>query len=82
MFALAGTAFAQAPPASTPKPPAAEPFEITDNSFLVEEAFNQEAGIFQNICGAVFANGNWVADSRRNGRFSRRRTSCRSRCRD
>ena len=25
------------------------PFEITDNSFLVEEAFNQEAGIFQNI---------------------------------
>jgi DtxR family Mn-dependent transcriptional regulator len=27
----------------------ARPFEITDNSFLVEEAFNQEAGIFQNI---------------------------------
>ena len=26
-----------------------EPFEIADNSFLVEEAFNQEAGIFQNI---------------------------------
>lgn len=25
------------------------PFEISDNSFLVEEAFNQEAGIFQNI---------------------------------
>jgi hypothetical protein len=25
------------------------PFEITDNSFLVEEAFNQELGIFQNI---------------------------------
>jgi hypothetical protein len=25
------------------------PFEIADNSFLVEEAFNQEAGIFQNI---------------------------------
>ncbi len=24
-------------------------FEIADNSFLVEEAFNQEAGIFQNI---------------------------------
>jgi DtxR family Mn-dependent transcriptional regulator len=24
-------------------------FEIVDNSFLVEEAFNQEAGIFQNI---------------------------------
>src|SRR5688500_2412693 len=27
----------------------AEPFAILDNSFLVEEAFNQEAGIFQNI---------------------------------
>jgi hypothetical protein len=26
-----------------------EPFAITDNSFLVEEAFNQEPGIFQNI---------------------------------
>jgi hypothetical protein len=25
------------------------PFEIADNSLLVEEAFNQEAGIFQNI---------------------------------
>ncbi|HEY0304321.1 MAG TPA: hypothetical protein VGC44_05075 [Longimicrobiales bacterium] len=25
------------------------PFEIADNSFLVEEAFNQEAGVFQNI---------------------------------
>ena len=28
---------------------APRPFEILDNSFLVEEAFNQEAGIFQNI---------------------------------
>lgn len=27
----------------------ASPFGITDNSFLIEEAFNQEAGIFQNI---------------------------------
>lgn len=26
-----------------------KPFEITDNSFLVEEAFNQEPGVFQNI---------------------------------
>ena len=25
------------------------PFEISDNSLLVEEAFNQEAGVFQNI---------------------------------
>jgi hypothetical protein len=27
----------------------ARPFEITDNSLLVEEAFNLEAGVFQNI---------------------------------
>lgn len=29
--------------------PSASPFGITDNSFLVEEAFNQERGIVQNI---------------------------------
>lgn len=28
---------------------AARPFEITDNSFFIEEAFNQEPGIVQNI---------------------------------
>lgn len=28
---------------------AARPFEILDNSFLIEESFNQEPGIFQNI---------------------------------
>jgi hypothetical protein len=33
------------------------PFEILDNSFIVEEAFNQEAGIFQNIFGVRFAEG-------------------------
>jgi DtxR family transcriptional regulator, Mn-dependent transcriptional regulator len=36
--------------AQTPDEPAtSSPFGIADNSFLVEEAFNQEAGIFQNI---------------------------------
>ena len=30
-------------------PPPRPAFGITDNSFLVEEAFNQEAGVFQNI---------------------------------
>lgn len=36
--------------AQTPAPaPAPSRFGITDNSFLVEEAFNQERGIFQNI---------------------------------
>jgi DtxR family Mn-dependent transcriptional regulator len=38
------------------------PFEILDNSFLVEEAFNQEPGIFQNIFNIVFGEGNdWEA---------------------
>ncbi len=40
----AGTIQAQ-PQAKT----ASRPFEISDNAFLIEEAFNQEATIFQNI---------------------------------
>lgn len=48
------TAYAQAPAA-------AEPFRITDNSFLVEEALNQERGIFQNIFGALRINDDWAA---------------------
>ncbi len=44
-----GVAVAQAP----------EPFEIMDNSFLVEEAFNQEAGIFQNILTMTNARSGW-----------------------
>jgi hypothetical protein len=46
LFVLAEPASAQgvsAPPSSARK------WEITDNSFLVEEAFNQEAGVVQNI---------------------------------
>jgi hypothetical protein len=58
MLVLAGSSSAQTKP--EPKPPA-EPFAITDNSFLVEEAFNQEPGIFQNIGNTVFVNGNWAA---------------------
>lgn len=41
LASTASPAAAQAPPAS--------PFGITDNSFLIEEAFNQDPGIFQNI---------------------------------
>ena len=37
--------------AQTPPPPDPGDWKITDNSFLVEEAFNQEAGIVQNIFG-------------------------------
>jgi hypothetical protein len=44
---LAGRAARRRPP----RRPRREPFEILDNSFLVEEAFNQERGIFQNIFG-------------------------------
>ena len=40
---------------------AVEPFKITDNSFFVEEAFNQERGVFQNIFGAARLQGNWTA---------------------
>ena len=45
-------ASAQTPvPLPAPPPSSNRPFEILDNSFLVEEAFNQERGIFQNIFG-------------------------------
>lgn len=38
---------------------ASRPFEIQDNSFLVEEAFNQERGVFQNIFGFMRSDGAW-----------------------
>jgi len=38
-----------------------EPFQITDNSFLVEEAFNQETGVVQNIFGAARVQGAWAS---------------------
>ena len=55
----ADRAGAQSPP---PKqaPESESPFKIEDNSFLVEEAFNQEAGIFQNIFGAARVGGKWA----------------------
>jgi DtxR family transcriptional regulator, Mn-dependent transcriptional regulator len=52
---MAGAAAAQPQPAAGPS----RPFEILDNSFLVEEAFNQERGIFQNIFGFVRGGGEW-----------------------
>ncbi len=55
-----GVAAAQTPPPQ-PATGSARPFEITDNSFLVEEAFNQERGIFQNIFGAIRNGGEWAA---------------------
>ncbi len=55
---LSGVGFAQTP---APAEPAAEPFKIMDNSFLVEEAFNQPDGVFQNIVGVVRLQGEWGA---------------------
>jgi len=36
-------------------------WEILDNSFLVEESFNQEAGVFQNIFTWVHGSNGWAA---------------------
>jgi DtxR family Mn-dependent transcriptional regulator len=55
-LALAGSAFAQAPAPASGKN---TPWEITDNSFLVEEAFNQDPKIFQNIFGVTRQSGDW-----------------------
>jgi len=52
LAAMSAPAFAQDAPAAVSSE---RPWEITDNSFLVEEAFNQEAGIFQNVAA-------WQAD--------------------
>jgi DtxR family transcriptional regulator, Mn-dependent transcriptional regulator len=57
ILSLSGPAFAQAVALT----PASEPFQIMDNSFLVEEAFNQPAGIFQNILGVVRSGDAWAA---------------------
>ena len=59
-FALGGTAFAQS--GATPETGSSRPWEVTDNSFLVEEAFNQEPGVVQNIFGIVRpGDGSWVS---------------------
>lgn len=55
LLGSAGAVTAQVTPAVQPRP-----FEIADNSFLVEEAFNQEGGIFQNIFNATRSNGVWA----------------------
>jgi len=55
-FAVAQSAQTPAPPTA----PAVEPFQILDNSFLVEEAFNQEKGIVQNIVNFARQDGEWI----------------------
>ena len=49
---------------------------IEDNSFLIEEAYNQEPGVVQHIFAAAFNNDSrrrgWPLISLKNGRSSRR----------
>ena len=59
LLSLCPAAAAQQQP--PPLEPATEPFRISDNSFLVEEAFNQEAGIFQNIFNAARSEHAWAS---------------------
>jgi DtxR family Mn-dependent transcriptional regulator len=54
---LAASAMAQTPAPAAARP--VEPFQIMDNSFLVEEAYNQEPRIFQNIFGFTRQSGDW-----------------------
>ncbi len=59
LLSLAGwtAAWAQQPP--PPASRAAAPFAILDNSFLVEEAFNQEPGVVQTLFTFVRHEGAW-----------------------
>jgi outer membrane putative beta-barrel porin/alpha-amylase len=60
LFALA--ALAAAAPARAQNADPSRKWEIVDNSFLVEESFNQERGVFQNIFTWVLArDGSWAA---------------------
>lgn len=57
MVLAGGTGFAQTAPATDRT---ADPFKILDNSYLVEEAFNQEPGVVQNIFGFTRLSGAWA----------------------
>ena len=77
LFALTSVTSAAA---QTPAVDRSRPFEITDNSFLVEEAFNQEAESFRTSSGRCSATTGGRRASRRSGRSDHRLTSCRTRC--
>lgn len=55
---IAGVATAQTPASGAAS---SAPFEIIDNSFFVEEAFNEERGIVQNIFAWTRHDGGWEA---------------------
>jgi hypothetical protein len=58
LVVAAGPARAQTGPGAADTP---EAWPITDNSFLVEEAFNQDPGVFQNIVGWTRdEHGSWI----------------------
>jgi DtxR family Mn-dependent transcriptional regulator len=62
VVACLGVGAAAQTPTSGPPPDRWRPFEITDNSFLVEEAFNQEPGVFQHIFNVRLGDGGeWEA---------------------
>ena len=66
--AFGGVAFAQdrsapgLPAGASAKEGSGRPWEISDNSFFVEEAFNQEPGVVQNIFGVYRpGDGSWAS---------------------
>ena len=57
-FLCSGSAFGQQPP---PNKPTQDQPKIQDNSFLIEEAYNQEAGVVQHINSFIrMRGGDWV----------------------
>jgi len=63
LLALSRSLRAQGPPAADRDPAAFTPHEIQDNSFLVEESYNQEDGVVQhiNLFTRERGTGEWVA---------------------
>ena len=60
MLMLGLPAQAQTPGPAPPAQAVESPFGIEDNSFLVEEAFNQDPGVVQNIFGPTRTAGQWA----------------------
>ncbi len=62
LLLILGLAASSAAQSAAPSAGRDRPFEITDNSFFVEEAFNQEPGIFQNAFTVRTGDGgDWAA---------------------
>jgi hypothetical protein len=62
IIVAAVAALLAAAPVHAQKPDPSREWEIVDNSFLVEESFNQDRGVFQNIfTWAMDRDGSWAA---------------------